>query len=231
MLGWGNVRKLYGLIIQGSWEGRRSEFAGVGRWCRMWTAVCVMHQQFTSLSQLRLFVSRRSWNPTSTRSIAANKEYHLSRHSSHSGNAFLRFCTWTIVSSLFSRNTLYPSSSLRPRSQSFIVQEFFATSPVMSRSNAPWTIEIHAQLGTHTCFLSGIYIIYTQRFSIFSVSSNDWFIKILLKKYIRSLLWRKKDNNVMILKIIYIIFRNVHWIFDQILFWTIFLKVYLIYYK
>lgn len=103
-----------------------------------------------------LFVSRRSWNPTSTRSIAANKEYHLSRHSSHSGNAFLRFCTWTIVSSLFSRNTLYPSSSLPPRCQSFIVQEFFATSPVMSRSNVPWTIEIHAQLETH-CFLRYTY--------------------------------------------------------------------------
>lgn len=48
-----------------------------------------------------LFVSRRSWNPTSTRSIAATKNTNLSRHSSHSGNAFLRFCTWTIVSSLF----------------------------------------------------------------------------------------------------------------------------------
>lgn len=119
ILGWGNVRKLYGLIIQGSWEGRRSEFAGVGRWCRMWTAVCVMHQQFTSLSQLRcLCQGLRSWNPTSTRSIAARQRIPLSLSLDIRPIPETRFYTILHVNHRFfivSRNTLYPSSSLPPR--------------------------------------------------------------------------------------------------------------------
>lgn len=152
-----------------------------------------------------LFVSRRSWNPTSTRSIAATKNTNLSRHSSHSGNVF----TILHVNDRFfivSRNTLYPSSSFPPWCQSFIVQQFFAASPVMSRSNAPRTIEIHAQLGTQTCFLRYIYI-YTQRFSIFSRATIG-----LLKFCWRNIFVRLFDEKkvIMILKIIYIIFRNVH---------------------
>lgn len=132
--------------------GRQTIWICRSRWCRMWTAVCVMHQQFTSLS---LFHCLCQGNPGIPRLRGPFLLQRMLRHSSHSGNTFLPFCTWTIGFSLFVSVPFIISSAV----PLVLSPSVFCSPSVTRRSNTRKTIKIYAESTSvvDTCFVFGIW--------------------------------------------------------------------------